>query len=137
MSRNRFSDLTATLSLRTPDADLTHKDPFWEIHEMQTAFNRYVHKLNSKPSSNCYESIFIFCIVKWNMKEVFSPSWGVCLDESMVKWLNEYAPGWTVVGRKPSPFSNEYHKKKTWWWTTLYFSILRLPKPLLLAKTFS
>ena len=43
------------------------------------------------------------------MKDVFSPSWGVCLDESMVKWLNEYAPGWMAVGRKPSPFGNEYH----------------------------
>jgi hypothetical protein len=43
------------------------------------------------------------------MKDVFPPSWGICLDESMVKWLNEYAPGWMAVGRKPSPFGNEYH----------------------------
>jgi hypothetical protein len=44
-----------------------------------------------------------------HMKKCFSAAWAVCLDESMVKWLNEFSPGWMAVGRKPSPFGNEYH----------------------------
>jgi hypothetical protein len=47
MARNRFKDLTTTFSLRAPDIDSTRKDPFWEIREMQTAFNKYVHNFNS------------------------------------------------------------------------------------------
>ncbi len=28
-----------------------------------------------------------------HMKKCFSAAWAVCLDESMVKWLNEFGPG--------------------------------------------
>ena len=83
MSRNRFNDLTSTFTLRRgcPPA---YRDKFWMIRQMQDAFNGH-------------------------MKKCFSASWAVCLDESMVKWLNEFSPGWMAVGRKPSPFGNEYH----------------------------
>ena len=37
------------------------------------------------------------------MAAAFSPGW------TMVKWLNEWAPGWVRVDRKPQPFGNEYH----------------------------
>jgi hypothetical protein len=44
-----------------------------------------------------------------HMKKCFSAAWAVCLDESMVKWLNEFSLGWMAIGCKPSPFGNEYH----------------------------
>ena len=43
------------------------------------------------------------------MKEHFSSGWANCLDESMMVWLNEYAPGFMYVPRKPHPFGNEWH----------------------------
>jgi hypothetical protein len=39
----------------------------------------------------------------------YLPSWLNCLDESMNTWLNNYAPGFMCVPRKPHPFGNEYH----------------------------
>ena len=43
------------------------------------------------------------------MADKFSPSWIVCIDESMVTFLNLYAPGWVTLKRKPHPMGNEYH----------------------------
>ena len=83
MTRDRFNQLTQCFKLRT-DRPPNYRDKFFEVRRMQEAFNEH-------------------------MKLVFSPAWAVCLDESMAKWLNEYAPGWMAVGRKPRPFGNEYH----------------------------
>ena len=83
MSRNRFNDLTSCFKLRRGSPP-PYRDRFWEIRQMQDAFNDH-------------------------MKAYFNAAWAVCLDESMVKWLNEFSPGWMAVGRKPSPFGNEYH----------------------------
>ena len=83
MSRNRFDELTAAFKLRRGSPP-PYRDKFWAIRQMQDAFNDH-------------------------MKKCFSAAWAVCLDESMVKWLNEFSPGWMAVGRKPSPFGNEYH----------------------------
>ena len=83
MSKKRFKQLTSAFTLRMGDPP-SYRDRFWNIREMIGAFNAH-------------------------MQVVFAACWAVCLDESMVKWLNEFAPGWMAVGRKPSPFGNEYH----------------------------
>jgi hypothetical protein len=83
MSRDRFNQLTQCFTLQSARPP-HYRDKFFEIRRMQEAFNDH-------------------------MKLIFSPAWAVCLDESMSKWLNEYAPGWMAVGRKPRPFGNEYH----------------------------
>jgi hypothetical protein len=83
MTRDRFNQLTQCFKLCT-DRPPIYRDKFFEVRRMQEAFNAH-------------------------MKLIFSPAWAVCLDESMAKWLNEYAPGWMAVGRKPRPFGNEYH----------------------------
>ena len=44
------------------------------------------------------------------MKELFSPVWVVCLDESMSPWTNRFTClGWVFCPRKPYPEGNEYH----------------------------
>lgn len=84
MSRNRFEAILGALTYtsRTPP---TYKDPFWEIRELQDSWNE-------------------------NMVKNFVSSWITCLDESMMKWINEYTcPGFMFVPRKPWPFGNEWH----------------------------
>lgn len=45
-----------------------------------------------------------------NMERKFNPGWRVCLDESMVAWLERWTcPGWMNLPRKPHPFGNQYH----------------------------
>ncbi len=45
-----------------------------------------------------------------NMKQIFTPGWTSCLDESMSVWANrKTCPGWMYVSRKPHPQGNEYH----------------------------
>ena len=45
-----------------------------------------------------------------NMREVYKPSYLVCVDESMLKWLTRWTiPFWMFVSRKPNPFGQEYH----------------------------
>ena len=45
-----------------------------------------------------------------NMKTNFSPSWIVCLDESMSLWTNMFTcPGFVFCPRKPWDKGNEYH----------------------------
>eukprot|EP00804_Cyclotella_cryptica_P018793 CCRYP_021187-RA/>CCRYP_021187-RA protein AED:0.33 eAED:0.33 QI:0/0/0/1/0/0/2/0/393 len=60
-------------------------DKFWEVRQMIGAWRQ-------------------------NMKELFSPDWVVCLDESMSPWTNRFTcPGWVFCPRKPYPEGNEYH----------------------------
>lgn len=84
MSRNRFEEINQHFSLRADDPPSTYRDKFWWIRELIVEWNR-------------------------NMIDKFSPSWIVCVDESMVVFLNPYAPGWVTVKRKPHPMGNEYH----------------------------
>ena len=81
MSRNRFKDITSAFCLRM--ASDTEADGMRRP-------DRFWEIRQMQEEFNK------------NMQKVFS-------DEIMVKWLNEYAPGWMAVGRKPSPFGNEYH----------------------------
>ena len=43
------------------------------------------------------------------MAQQFLLSWINILDESMMEWFNNWAPGFMYVGRKPHPFGNEQH----------------------------
>ena len=84
MSRNRFETILKSLTF-TNDSPPPFKDPFWQIRNLQKAWND-------------------------NMAEVFRSGWITCLDESMSSWMNKYTcPGWMFVPRKPRPFGNEYH----------------------------
>ena len=84
MSLRRFEAIMNSLVL-TQKEPPEFKDPFWEVREMVKLWNE-------------------------NMREVFSPSWAVCLDESMSIWFNKWTcPGWVFCPRKPHPFGNEYH----------------------------
>ncbi|KAL3782157.1 hypothetical protein HJC23_004520 [Cyclotella cryptica] len=63
----------------------SYTDRFWEVRQLMDEWRR-------------------------NMKEIFYPSWALCLDESMSIWMNRYTcPGWVFCPRKPHPFGNEYH----------------------------
>jgi len=84
MSLRRFESILINLVLTSKEPP-EYKDPFWEVREMVERWNE-------------------------NMREVFSPSWIVCLDESMSIWFNKWTcPGWVFCPRKPHPFGNEYH----------------------------
>ena len=44
------------------------------------------------------------------MKETFYPTWFLCVDDSMLIWMNRYTfPGWVSCPCKTHPFGNEYH----------------------------
>ena len=84
MSMKRFDAITAALSF-TAASKPTYRDKFWEVRQL---------------------------IVEWNknMAEAFSPSWILCLDESMSIWHSRWTcPGWVFCPHKPHPFGNEYH----------------------------
>jgi hypothetical protein len=83
MSRNRFNDIMQALRITSVPSP-PFVDRFWQIRPLIHAFNN-------------------------NMNYYFKPSWKVCVDESMVVWTSDLAPGWIVVKRKPHPFGNEYH----------------------------
>ena len=84
MSGKRFKDITKHLCLTSLDPP-QFKDRFWEVRQMIRSWNL-------------------------NMRQVFTPSWVSCLDESMSIWFNRWTcPGWMFVPRKPHPFGNEYH----------------------------
>ena len=84
MSRECFDYILSGIKY-TKRESTTYCNRFWEIQELQEEWNM-------------------------NMAEQFMPSWIVCLDESMSKWINKYTcPGFMVVPRKPWPFGNEYH----------------------------
>ena len=84
MSKPRFNLISKHLSF-TMNSPPTYRDKFWRVREMIDEWNR-------------------------NMAEVFNCSWVVCLDESMLLWLNMWTcPGWNFVLRKPWSMGNEYH----------------------------
>ena len=77
-SRNIFEEVNHHLVLQSDDAPTNDQDKFWWIHKL---------------------------VVKWykNMEVKFSPSWLVCVDESMVVFLNPHAPGWVhMLKENPS-----------------------------------
>ena len=63
MSGTRFRAIKKNLRLRHDPAPVA-KDRFWAIRLLTAAFNA-------------------------TMAAAFTPAWIMCLDESMVKWLNE------------------------------------------------
>ena len=83
MSGRRWAAIKGALRLRNDPAG-PERNRFWHIRLLIAAFNA-------------------------TMGAAFVAAWIMCLDESIVKWLNEWAPGWMKVARKPQPFGNEYH----------------------------
>ena len=51
------------------------------------------------------------CIDSFNfqMIRIFGPSWMICLDESIVVFMNEHCSGWMSIMCKPHLYGNEYH----------------------------
>jgi hypothetical protein len=82
ISRNRFEDIVKCLKFDNTDSSGT--DRFHPVRRLIEAWNR-------------------------NMADNYSPGHLVCVDESMVVWAGDSAPGWMVVSRKPHPIGNEYH----------------------------
>ena len=75
MSQRRFESILSAIKYTDEDPP-SYMDPFWEIQKLLKAWND-------------------------NMAENFTPSWTSCLDESMMKWLNQYTcPGFMFVPRK-------------------------------------
>ena len=84
MSRDRFEAILYAVKL-TDKQPPAQKDCFWEVWDLIAAWKR-------------------------NMEEQFIPGWINCLDESVMKWLNQWTcPGFMVIPRKPWPFGNEWH----------------------------
>lgn len=83
MSGNRFRAIHSCLTL-TQETPPTYRDRFFWVRPLIKAFND-------------------------ETKDAFNVGWLVVVDESMVAFMNKYAPGWTVVKRKPRPMGNEYH----------------------------
>lgn len=82
MSRDRFELITQHLIFHS-QVDL--RDPLFEVRELIDAFNK-------------------------NNRDVFTPSWLVCVDESMTKWTNRNTlPCWVFVPRKPTEAGIEWH----------------------------
>ena len=67
MSRNCFEEINQHFTLRVDDPPSNYRDKFWWIRELIVHWNK-------------------------NMTDKFSP-WIVCVDESMVTFLNPYALG--------------------------------------------
>jgi hypothetical protein len=52
----------------------------------------------------------LFDAFNMNMRACFSPSWSICVDESMVAWTSRGTlPNWVYVPRKPTPNGQEWH----------------------------
>lgn len=84
MSLRRFEQITHALTFTDVNKP-AFRDPFWEIRQAITEWNK-------------------------NMSVVFSSGWVLCLDESMSIWHSRWTcPGWVFCPRKPHPFGNEYH----------------------------
>lgn len=84
MSKHHFDEIMQELKYTQFDPP-EYCNGFWEIRELQDAWNL-------------------------NMQEEFSPDWLLCLDESMSKWINKWTcPGQMVVPRKPWSFGNKYN----------------------------
>jgi hypothetical protein len=72
------------LCLRYTDREVDYEDGFFHMHQLEEAWYK-------------------------NMADEFNPSWIHVLDESMMEWLNKYAPGFMFVGHKAHSFGNERH----------------------------
>ena len=84
MSRNGFENIISALTIMNKEAPI-YTNHVWEVRQLIAEWNS-------------------------NMKWKFVPSWVLCLDESMSKWLGKYScPGFMCVPRKPWPLGNEYH----------------------------
>lgn len=82
MPRDRFEEITSNLIFVSGSSV---DDPLFPVRTMFTAFNT-------------------------NMRHSFSPSWIVCVDESMSKWTNKHTiPNWVFIPRKPCPSGQEWH----------------------------
>ena len=84
MTESRFDFITRNLIFNI-EQNPTYKDPFFPIRTLISKWNE-------------------------NLKSLFKPSWLVCLDESMSKWIQRWTcPGFVFCPRKPWPFGNEWH----------------------------
>ena len=84
MSQNRFEEILGVISYMDKSAPEL-LDKFWEVRDLIAAWNA-------------------------SMEVEFLPSWINAIDESMLKWLNEYTcPGFMYIPRKPWKFGNEWH----------------------------
>jgi hypothetical protein len=82
MMLKRFEVILLALTY-TNEPPPAFKDKFWEVCQIITSWNT-------------------------KMAKIFTPSWVLCLDESMSPWNNCWTcPGWMFVPRKPHPFGNE------------------------------
>ena len=97
MSRRRFDEILGVhKTYITPFP--AYKDGFHPIQEFIAAWNA-------------------------NMHMNYSPSWIVCLDESMSLWTNMFTcPGFVFCPRKPWDRGNEYHTIACGFSTILYFA---------------
>jgi hypothetical protein len=84
MTRKRFDEIMSALKYTNKEAPTTFIGRFHEVRQMIDTFNEH------------YES-------------EHSPSWLLCIDESMNVWLNKFCPGFMSLPCKPHPFGNEYH----------------------------
>ena len=71
ISCNHFNSILAALRRYTNEA-VDYVYPFLEMRMMEETWNK-------------------------NMEEQFDPSWINVLDESMMEWFNQYAPGFMCV----------------------------------------
>eukprot|EP00804_Cyclotella_cryptica_P014448 CCRYP_004791-RA/>CCRYP_004791-RA protein AED:0.45 eAED:0.46 QI:0/0/0/1/0/0.5/2/0/312 len=79
-----FDAITAALSFADANKP-TYRNKFWEDRQLIAEWNK-------------------------NMAEAFSPSWILCIDESMSIWHSRWTcPGWVFCPCKPHPCGNEYH----------------------------
>ena len=84
MTRNRFKNILNNMKYTSTCPPSFH-DRFWEVRYMLDCWNK-------------------------NMGKNFIPSWINCVDESMLKWVNEFTcRGFMFIPQKPWPFGNEYH----------------------------
>ena len=86
--------------------DIMSRRRFEEILGIHCTYNK-----EYPPYTDRFHPIQDF-VKAWNdnMKTNFSPSWIVCLDESMSLWTNMFTcPGFVFCPRKPWDKGNEYH----------------------------
>ena len=84
MSRYRFEGILTAIKYTNSNPP-AYKDRFWEVRQLLESWNN-------------------------NMATSFIPSWINAIDESTLKWINEYTcPGFMFVPQKPWAFGNEYH----------------------------
>ena len=82
LSLNRFDYILGFL--RFTNREVPYEDGFLQMCQLEEAWNQ-------------------------NMDQQFFPSWINVLDDSMMEWLNKWAPGFMCVGHKPHTFENYQH----------------------------